>query len=891
MRRRAAASIAVALYARITRLYPAGFRERCGPAMLRTFEELARRATIRRLAAELIDALACVWTSRRPDHATRQLAPAAARDSRLAAAAQDARYAGRRLRSQPALVTFTVLTLGFAIAASASLFSIVDAVLLRPSPFKEANRLVNAMSVTPRGSISPGLSATKLKQWRTEGSVFDAVEAYMPTTVLATGGIEPEEVPAAEISPGLLRTLGVAPRLGRLFEDGDASAGQHRIVIVSERYWRTRLGQDDGAIGRAIAINGAPHTVIGVMPRRFHFPTLREEIWLPLDPATGASGGRGTANTLVRLRDGLTIAAATARIAAITKRLAAEQPVPGGWAIVLDSHAFDGPDDRTRSAVLVLFGAVGLVLLTAGANVANLLLTRAVDRHREFSIRLMLGASRARLVRELLAEGLLLGVAAGSLGLLAARWSVGTLVRLAPADLLVATTTGIGVDARVIAFGFALAITTAVLCNLPPAFRTLGAPGRDALSGRTRTAATTPAQRRFRSALVVCEIALAVVLLVGAALMMRSFARLNAIDIGFNPDNVAVVTIGLDSERYDSEASRYALLRRVAADVRDLPGIEGVAIASGVPPSPGSLSFASLETESGPCAGEDTGVVSNLVSPSYFSVLGIAVPDGRPLRDDDPPGAVVVSQSIARRCGAASLTGRRLRLGPNAAWLSVVGTAVDVKTRGLTDEGELAIYLPWDAGTAPFPNVATMLPRRVAARRLLFRAANPMDLVTGVKRVLWRHDGDQPVLSALPAADLMADTIRRERFMLALMTLFSSVALALASAGIFGVLAYAVAQRANEIGIRVALGATSAHVIRLVVGQGFAVAAAGVAAGVAVALGFSRVLAGLLYEIEPHDPVVFISMAALVFLVALAASWIPTLRALRVDPATSLRVD
>ncbi|MDQ3069486.1 MAG: ADOP family duplicated permease [Acidobacteriota bacterium] len=889
MLRRAAAALAVRLYALIVRLYPRAFREQCGAAMLRTFEELSRRERATRLTGELLDALACIVTSRRRDPASGQHEPRAARDGRLAAAALDVRYAIRRLRAQPTLVAFSVITLGFAIAASASLFSIVDAVLLRPSPFRDADRLVSVRSVTPNGFTVDGLSAMKLKQWRTEDSVFEVVEAYMPTSVVAAAGVDPEEVSAAEISPGLLRTLGVAPRHGRLFEDADGAASQ--VVIVSEHYWRTRLGQDPGAVGRNITVNGKPHTVAGVMPRRFHFPTMREDIWLPLDPKTGASGGRGVAKTLVRLRAGLTIATATARVAAITARLKAEQPTPGGWAIALGSHAFDGPDEQTRRAVLVLFGAVGLVLLTAGANVANLLLTRAVDRHREFAIRLMLGASRARLVRELLVEGLLLGLLAGTLGLVAAGWSVETLVRLAPNDLLLATRTGIGVDGRVIAFGFVLAMLTGVLCNLPPAFRTMRAPGRDTISGRTRTAATTPAQRRFRAALVMGEVALAVVLLIGAALMTRAFVRLNAIDVGFQPAQVLAVTVGLDAERYESETAQFALLDRVARDVEALPGVEAVAIASGVPPSAGTLSFATLETESGLCAGEPEAIVANLVSPPYFSVMGIRLADGRPLRADDPPDAVVVSRSLARRCGAESLAGRRLRLGPNAAWLRVVGTTVDVRTLGLRQEGELAVYLSWHAGTAPFPNMATMMARSVIPRRLVIRRQHAPELVAGVKRALAAHDPDQPVLSAVPATELMAGTIKRERFVLMLMALFAGVALALASAGIFGVLAYAVAQRANEIGIRVALGASAMHVIRLVVGQGAVVAAAGVAAGAALAFAGSRVLSSLLHDIDPHDPFVFIAIPALVFLVALAASWIPAARALRVDPATSLRVD
>jgi putative ABC transport system permease protein len=272
--------------------------------------------------------------------------------------------------------------------------------------------------------------------------------------------------------------------------------------------------------------------------------------------------------------------------------------------------------------------------------------------------------------------------------------------------------------------------------------------------------------------------------------------------------------------------------------------------------------------------------------------MGITIADGRPLRADDPPDATVVSRSVARRCGAESLTGRRLRLGPNADWITVVGTAPDVKTRGLTsNSGDLAIYLPFTAPSSVLPNMATMFESRVVARRLVVQTARPASVIPDVKRVLWLHDAEQPVLSAAPAADLMADTIRRERFLLTLMSLFSAVSLALASAGIFGVLAYAVAQRANEIGIRMALGASSAHVLRLVVGHGMRLVALGVAGGVAASFAFSRVLAGLLYDVDPRDPTVFVVMPLLVFAVALLASWIPTTRALRVDPASALRVE
>ncbi len=565
--------------------------------------------------------------------------------------------------------------------------------------------------------------------------------------------------------------------------------------------------------------------------------------------------------------------------------------MPTGWNIRLYQGQLAGSDDATRRTVLILFGAVGLVLLTACANVANLLLSRAVDRQREFAIRLVLGASRARLARELLIEGLLLGLLAGAAGLVAAAWAVETLVKLAPTSLMYATTTGIAIDGRVIIFGISLAILTGVLCNLPPAMRS-GQQGNQALSGRTKASTATPLQRRLRGTLVVAEIALAVVLLIGAALMVRSFVRLNAIDVGFNPDKLLAVTIGLDTDRYPTEAARVALLRRVAHDARDLPGVTGVALASGLPPSPGSFGMGTFYAETGPCGATDSvDIVLTFVTADYFGLMGIPVSQGRPLREDDPPDAVVVSAGVANRCGG-SLVGQRLRMGESAPSMTVVGVAGNVKTFGLTgDRGELAVYLPFTADPNVMPIVAGMKPRQVETRRLLLRADRPMTLVADVKRVLWAHDPDQPVLQAIPAAELMADSIRRERFMLALMTIFSAVTLALASAGIFGVLAYIVAQRANEIGIRMALGATSGHVLKLVVGHGLKLAALGVAGGLLGAFMLSKLLAGLLYEVDPRDPTVFVLMPVLVFLVALMASWIPTMRALRVDPASALRVE
>ena len=889
------ARVAIRIYAAILYLYPAEFRSRCAAPMLRTFEEWAlcanqRQGFLRECASEFASALAGAWRSRRaapvydPQRST-------VRDSLVVALAQDSRYALRRLATQPALVAFTVLTLGIAIAANAALFSVVDAVLLRPSPFADADRLMNVLTQSPRGFTFAGLTPTKLKYWRSETELFEAVEAYRETTVVVTGGAEPQELPAAELSPGLLATLAVAPRHGRLFSMDDARKAERDMVIVSEAVARSRFGGEESAVGRQLAVNGRPRMVVGVMPGRFHFPTIREQVWLPLDPDAPPAGGERMANVLVRLRAGLTPVTARQRIDAIVARLEVEQPLPGGWKIVLEPGGFAGPDERTRRAVLVLFGAVALVLLTACANVANLLLSRAIDRHREFTIRLVLGASRLRLFRELLVEGLILGVACGAVGLLVARWGLDSLVALAPDTLLEATRTGIAVDGRVVIFGFAVSLLTGVLCNVPPALRTLRASGGQSLSGRSRTSTATPLQRRFRATLVVAEISLAVVLLVGAALMVRSFMKLNAVNIGFNPEELLAVTVGLDSTRYATESERFAMLQRVARDIEGLPGVRGVAVSNGMPPHAGTMAMAWLETEDGPCANDADSIVANVVTPNFLSLLGVRIADGRPLRADDPPEAVVVSNGIARRCGATSLAGRRLRLSPRAPWLTVVGTAADVKTLGVANqEGQLAIYVPVTFSAVGLP-IAERKERRLLSRFLIVQAGNPRVLVPDIKRIVWAHDPNQPILGAEPAATLMGSTIRRERFLLMLMSLFSAVALALAAAGIFGVLAYAVAQRANEFGIRMALGASSSDILRLVVGHGLLLAALGAAAGVGIALAFSRVLAGLLYEVDPRDPAVFVVIPALVFAVALLASWIPTTRAVRVDPASALRVD
>jgi putative ABC transport system permease protein len=886
---------AVTIYRLILLAYPRDFRARCAVPMIVTFRELCETrfaagpaAAVRTCLDEYASAIAGIWSSRRP-----RVAPGPGR--RIGAGAvQDVRFALRRLRAEPAIVLLTTITLGFALAATTAMFSIVDAAMLRPSPFPEPERLVRVMNHSTRtGMTYPGLSRDKLRQWRTEVGIFAAVEAYRRTSVLVTGGAEPEELQAALVSPRLMSVLGLAPREGRLFTPEEGAAGAANVAIVSESYWRTRLGRDENVIGRPLQINGTAHRIVGVMPARFQFPTGNEQLWIPFDPDARGGEAAGITEILARLAPGLSLATVMERVAASIARLEVERPVPTGWSIRLSPSSVSGPDDATRRAVLILFGAVGLVLLTACANVANLLLSRAIDRQREFAIRLALGAGRGRILRELLAEGVLLGLAAGALGLAAARWALGALVGVAPDGLLDASAATAGIDARVFTFAAVIALTTGVLCNLAPAFRAWRARGHEALTGRTKSASETPLQRSLRGALVLAEVALAVVLLVGAALMVRSFNRLNAIDIGFDTRGLLAVTVGLDTARYGSEPERMTFLQHVASDAAQLPGVTGVAVAASLPPSPGTVGLAQLETDAGPCLEERTRVFANQVSPAFFPLLGIRTSSGRMLRDDDAGTAVVLGSGLARLCGGSSMVGRRIRLDPSAPWLQVVGIAADVKTTGLLgEEGELAFYLPLHGNLrAALPMTALMVERRVAPRRLVIRSERGPGVLDEMKRVLWARDAGQPVLRAAPLSELMGESIRRERFMLLLLTVFSCAALALASAGIFGVLAYGVSRRTSEIGIRLALGAAPGDVLRLVLRQGVLLIGGGTVAGLAGAFAMSRLLAGLLYEVDPHDPVAFAAIPVLVLIVGLAASWLPARRALRVDPATALRVD
>jgi predicted permease len=896
------ARTATFLYALILRFYPPAFRERCGRAMLDTFEQLCashvQRASLTAFLriwwAETFDAIRAVRRSHRVERSLSPMTNRSALDTSVGAIVQDGVHAVKRLRAQPTIVVFTALTLGFAIAATAAIFSIADAVMLRPSPFSQPERLVSVSNRSRSGVSFPGLSREKLRQWRAQQDIFEAVEGYRRSRVVITGGVEPEEVPAAYISPGLVQTLGVPARLGRTFHATEGTPGQEAALLVSDRYWRTRLGADPQAVGRTISVNGQPHLIVGVMPDRFRFPSLREAVWLPQDLESGGSARAGVIEILARIRMGLTIRTAQERIDAVAQALASEQPLPTGWEIVVRPDPVSGPSDTTRRTVMVLFGAVALVLLSACANVANLLLSRGVDRHRQLTIRLVLGASRGRLFRELLIEGLVLGLASGAVGLTAANWALETLVRVAPDDLVQATNVAIAMDVRVAAFTLALSIVTGTLCNVAPALRATKATGTHALTGRTKAAVESPLQRHLRAGLVVAEVALAVVLLIGAALMTRTFIQLNGIDAGFDPDNVLTVAVGLDTGRYADEAARVNFLKPLAQDLSEIPGVTGVAISAGVPSEPGLRGGAIPETEAGRCIGDDwTAVVANVVSPTYFGLMGMRILHGRPLREDDAPTAVVISRSLAQLCGGEALIGKRLRLGDGAPWLDVVGIAADVKNQSLTsDEGAVALYAP--LGVDPnglLPMLATLHERRVVSRRLLVRADDPMAVADTVKRLLWSRDRDQPVLDVTPASELMGETIRRERFMLTLMTFFSAVSLALASAGIFGALAYTVSQRTNEIGVRMALGASSSHVLRLVVGHGLRLAAVGIVLGVTGAFAVSRVLAGLLYEVDPRDPAAFMSIPLLVLIVALLASCIPTTRALRVDPASALRVE
>ena len=801
---------------------------------------------------------------------------------------QDLRYGARSLVKNPLFTLIAVLTLALGIGANTAIFSIVNAVLLRPLPYREPEKLMTIWTARPqRGQGQFRTSLPNFKDWREQSRVFEGMAAYGFNRYNLTGGGEPEQIRGAQVSEDFFNVTGVQAALGRTFTPEDNSGN---FVVLSDAFWRRRFNSDPGVIGKTLTLNGTNFTIVGVMSARFDFPGQEVVMWVTLSQAMSGAPNYENLRTnhsycvVARLKDGVTPKQAQTEMDVIASRLQQQYPETNANLGVSVIPLYEQVVGNVRLAMLVLLGAVAIVLLISCANVANLLLARAVSREREFAIRAALGAGRWRLIRQLLTESLLLALLGGAGGGLLAVWGISSLNRLDPGD--VPRLDQVSVDGVVLGFTLAVTVLSGIIFGIAPAL-SAKANLSVALKDSGKGAIGTRRGQRLRSVLVVSEIALALILLVSAGLMIRSFLRLLAVDPGFNPHNLLTMQIILPPSKYADSQRIANVYREIFERLALQPGVEAVGAGTGLPPVFNQLrSSFTVEGYQSSSSSERYQMIANILSinPEYFKTLGIPLIAGRAFSDQDnerAPRVAVISQRMVKRYFPdRQAIGGRLSFGggANPQWCMVVGVVSDVKySGGLSSAEEDAIYLPYSQ--APTKGMYLMI-----------RAgADPLSLVASARSVVRSVDADVPIANIRIMDEVIDSSVARPRLIVALLGLFGAIALTLAVIGIYGVISYAVAQCAQEIGIRMALGARPSDVLRMMVGRGARLALAGVAIGVIGSFAATRALGDLLFGVGPTDPLTFGGVATLLTGVAILASYIPARRAMKVDPVTALK--
>jgi putative ABC transport system permease protein len=809
---------------------------------------------------------------------------------------QDLRFGGRTLYRSPGFAAIAVLTLALGIGANASIFSVLNAVLLKPLPWSEPDRAVMIWSKWTSFD----------KTWVAEGEVVDyrkraatlqEVAAWSDGQVNLTGDQEPERVPAARVTANLFSTLGVSPMVGRAFTAQEDVPNGPPVVVLGFALWNRRYSADPSIVGRSILVNGNAFEVVGVMPPGFVLPTdyraaEPSQLWTPLqmNPTSMDHGNHGY-YAAARLKPGATVAQAADELHGIAKAMTSEGLYPVAMqfdTVVLSlEEEIVGP---VRRSIWLLFGAVGFLLLIACANVANLLLARAEGRQREIAVRSALGASSLRMLRQMLTESLVLTCLSALVGLGLAFAAVRVVAWWNPADI--PRVGAVALDLRVLGFTAVVALLTSVLFSLAPALRSLKVDLNDSLKDGGQGGSGGVGRQRFRNALVVVQMALAVLLLVGAGLMLRSLWSLQRIPIGFDPANVLTMRVSLPTTSYPSPEQVAGFYERLVDRVRQLPGVR-VAGAARLLPLGSTIGDFGLRVEGYvPTPGTSAKGDWQIVTDGYLEAMGERVIRGRTITAKDTADSqlvMLVNEELARRYFAGrDAVGGRLKIGggdPNRPWITVVGIVADVRHNGVTEPIKEKFYVPhrqWNAATGfPIRSMALVVKTSI----------DPLTLVGPIRQEIRTLDANLPVSNIQAMSDVVGANFSSPRFTGFLLVTFATIALALSAIGVYGVLAYLVSRRTREIGIRLAIGAGRAQVLRLVLGSGLVLALAGIGLGLVLALVAGRFMQTLLYGVSAADPLTFVSVAVMLALVALAASLVPAWRATRVNPVVALKTE
>ncbi len=805
---------------------------------------------------------------------------------------QDLRYGIRMLLKTPGLTVVAIISLALGIGANTAIFSVVNSILLKPLPFDNPDRIVLVWGDRPsENEHRDQVSATDVDDWRHQNTVFEDLTTYGDWQPVLTGVGEPERIPAIQVGDGFFRIMRGEPLLGRTFLPEDQEDGKDFVIVLGYGLWQSRFGGDPEIIGKTVSLGSRPYTIVGVMSADFHplpanLVEANAQYYRPVAEAHDEDQRSGRhLRAIGRLKPDVTLKQAQSEMTIIAGRLEQQHPEHNtGYGVRLTTLTEDTVGGL-RPILLLLLGAVGFVLLIACANVGNLLLARSTARQKEIAIRAALGAGRLRLVRQFLTESVLLGLMGGAIGILLAMWGT-SLIEVLGAQ--VSPLLGrVSIDTRVLAFTFVISILAGIVFGLAPAFHVSSPDLNESLKEGGRSSGAGASRNRLRSILVVSEVAMALVLLISAGLLIKSILRLRDVNPGFNSENLLTMNLMLSSAKYPKRQDYVAFYDRMLERIKTLPGVQSCGVTSVLPFS-GNFDGRGLAVEDFPKPrGEEISVDLYIVTPDYLQTMSIPVLRGRALtgRDNqDGPQVVLINETMANQLWPdQDPIGKRIKFPGSEKnpqpWRTIAGIVGDVNQYGLDKKPPMQIYL----GEAQFPTSVMTLAVRASA--------DPKTIIGAVRNEIRALDPDQAVSNISTMEQLMKDSISLRRFSMLLLMIFAGVALVLAAVGIYGVISYSVTQRTHEIGVRMALGAASRDIFKLVVGQAILLTAGGVGIGLITALALTRLMVDLLYGVSATDPVTFIAISLILAGVALVASFIPARRAIRVDPMVALRYE